>query len=46
MAEAKTVHAEAEMKRAQDALAKIETEIEDRVNPGKDELIDPTMYCI
>ena len=46
MAEAKTVHAEAEMKRAQDALAKLEAEIEDKINAGKDELVDLSMYRV
>lgn len=46
MAEAKAVHAEAEMKRAQDALTGLEVEIKDKINAGKDELVDLYMYRV
>ena len=46
MAEAKAVHVEAKTKKAQDALAKLEAEIKDKVNAGKDELVDLSMYCV
>lgn len=46
MAEAKVSHAEAEKKLAQEALAKVEAEVDDKINAGKDELIDLAMYRI
>lgn len=46
MAEAKTVHTEAKLKRAEEALAKVEAKIEDKINAGRDEQIDLIMYRI
>ena len=46
MAEAKVAHVEAVKKLAQEALAKVKAEMEDKINAGKDELIDLAMYRV
>ena len=42
--DARVAHAEAEKTHAQQALAKMETETEQRITAGRDELIDLAMY--
>ena len=44
MVETRASNTEAREKLAQEALAKVEDEVEQKITAGKDDLIDPAMY--